>query len=98
VSEVTEALEALVRGERTLDEVEQFFRTRQWPRRSPGQDTGRRAEGSFTEVADSYSRQDITLDQYLILAEAASSAMKKQHRQAMNPTTDEQVNHDHPAT
>jgi hypothetical protein len=90
VSEVTEALEALARGERTLEDVEQFFLRRTWPLSGAGQDVAGHPEGSFTEVSDAYSNRTITLDQYVILAEAASFAMKL--RQATNPTTDEQVN------
>lgn len=88
MSEVSEALEALQRGERDLDDVETLFRTRQWPRRIAEQDTAGHPEGSFAEVADAYSSQVITLDQYIVLAEAASTAMEEQQRQSKKPTTE----------
>lgn len=87
MSEVAEALTALQRGERTLEDVEEFFLARQWPQKSGRRDTAAPPEGSFTEVADAYSNGVLTLDQYVILAEAASSAMRQQ--QANRPTTDE---------
>lgn len=92
MSEVSDALEALGRDERSLDEVEQFFRTRQWSRlaRGAGQDTDGPPDGSFAEVADAYTAGTISLDQYGVLAAAASAAMKEQQRRARNtPTTDE---------
>lgn len=88
MSEVTDALDALQRGERTLEQVQEFFLTRHWPRPSGRRDTGARSEGSFTEVADAYSNGSLSLDQYVVLAEAASTAMKQQQK-AKRPTTDE---------
>lgn len=87
MSEVTEALAALQSGRRTLEDVEEFFLSRTWPRSSAGQDTAALPEGSFTEVSDAYSNRIIDLDQYVILAEAYKAAMEQQ--QANRPTTDE---------
>jgi hypothetical protein len=75
---VTEALEALRRGDRTLEQVEELFGTRVWPR---GRDTDRSGPGSFAEVADAYSTGVIDHDQYVRLANAAAAAMKTQQEQ-----------------
>lgn len=87
MSEVSEALDALQRGERTLEDVEELFLTRKWPLHGAEQDTDSPPEGSFVELANAYSTRTITLDQYVILAAAASDAMNQQ--QANTPTSDE---------
>lgn len=87
MSEVTEALAALQRGERTLEDIEEFFLTRTWPLRGAGQDTDRPPEGSFVEVGDAYTAGVINHDQYVILAEAATAAMSQQ--QSTTTTSDE---------
>lgn len=77
VSEVTDALQALADGERNLDDVAQFFREREWPRRAdPNSDD--QAPGSFAEVANAYSSGLINHDQYVALAQAATEAMREQ--------------------
>lgn len=86
MSEVTEAVAALQRGDRTLEDVAEMFRTRRWPRGSGRRDTDGPPEGSFTEVADAYSNNDLTTDQYVVLAEAAREAMQQQ---ANSPISDE---------
>jgi hypothetical protein len=76
VSEVADALQALADGERTLDDVEAFFRERDWPRHA--NDQGDHVPGSFAEVADAYSGGQIDHDQYVRLAAAATEAMRQQ--------------------
>lgn len=82
MSEVTEAIAALQRGDRTLEDVEQLFLTRTWPLWVSRQDSEDQPEGSFGEVADAYSNQELTHDQYVILAEAAREAMRNQRKQS----------------
>lgn len=88
MSEVTEALDALVEGTRTLKDVEAMFLARTWPLPQAGQDIAALPEGSFTEVSDAYSNGVLTIDQYVVLAEAAAAAMNRQQQQS-RPTTDE---------
>lgn len=75
VSEVTEALQELADGKREIDDVAQFFREREWPRRADGDDP---EPGSFSEVADAYSSRLIDHEQYVQLAQAATEAMREQ--------------------
>jgi hypothetical protein len=102
VSEVTEALEALAAGKRSIEDVEAFFAEREWPRRADPpattlddiyrreqQDAPEPPEGSFAEVAYAYSAKLIDLDQYARLAKAAAEAMNSQRREA---DTDNRLN------
>lgn len=82
MSEVTEAIAALQRGERTLEDVEQMFLDREWPLWAARQDSEGQPEGSFGEVADAYSNRQLSHDQYVILAEAAREAMKNQRKRS----------------
>jgi hypothetical protein len=92
VSEVTEALQELHDGNRTLEDVAEFFRTRDWPSgpERPRPTTFKEAAaaemhdrdedppGSFAEVADAYVAGTITLEQYTALAQAAAGKMNAQ--------------------
>ena len=88
MSEVTDALRALAAGERTLDDVEQEFRSRPWPRRltpppatymdaarAEETDADVPPEGSFAEVSDAYTSGLIDHDQYVRLAETVAAVM-----------------------
>lgn len=78
MSEVTDALQALVDGELTIDDVEAQFRTRIWPLVAPEHDDGTSPEGSFGEVSDAYSKGLISHDQYVRLAAVVIEVMKHQ--------------------
>lgn len=82
VSEVTDALQGLASGERTLDDVAEFFQNREWPGQSttdnPTTSSEGEPSGSFAEVVDAYSNQLINHDQYVRLAQAATEAMRAQ--------------------
>lgn len=82
MSEVTEAIAALQRGDRTLEDVEQLFLNRTWPLWVSRQDSEKQPEGSFGEVADAYSSKQLTHEQYVILAEAATEAMNNQRKRS----------------
>lgn len=87
MSEVTDALRALQAGERTIEDVEQMFRTRNWPKVVPPADAQEAiardaigdpeepADGSFFEVASAFTNGVIDVDTYERLADAASEAI-----------------------
>lgn len=86
MSEVTDALRALQAGERTIEDVEQMFRSRNWPRKPPGpknateafareQTDYDEADGSFAEVGQAFFMGVIDADAYERLAAAAHEAM-----------------------
>lgn len=74
MSTVTDALDALILGRRSIEDVEAEFAQRDWP-------TDPQAEGSFTEVADAYTAGRIDLANYTRLAEAAAAANRRRHPQ-----------------
>lgn len=88
MSAVTDLLDQLSAGSKTVDEVADAFRVHQWPvTREPTLDAAegfRRdiedpeepVEGSFFEVALARSMGTITMDQYEVLAEAAAEGMR----------------------
>jgi hypothetical protein len=88
-NEVSELLDALRRGDITLDEVARRFRTRKWPRRRHTQPTDylelAAAEledpdpyipGSYDDVAAAYHRGHLTDDQYAALVQAIAEAQR----------------------
>jgi hypothetical protein len=92
-SEVTDLIAALRAGTMSLDEVAQRFRERSWPdppRPQPKTDSEVAARlmddpdpyvrGSFDEVNLAYDRQELTEQQYRVLAKAASEAMDAEDR------------------
>jgi hypothetical protein len=92
-SEVTDLIAALRAGTMSLDEVAGRFRERSWPdppRPKPQTEAELAARlmddpdpyipGSFDEVNLAYDRQELTEQQYRILAEAASEAMAAEDR------------------
>jgi hypothetical protein len=88
VSAVTDLLDQLVAGRKTVDEVAEEFRTYAWPvTREPTTDPAegfRRdiedpeepVEGSFFDVSLYRTLGKINMDQYEVLAEAAAEAMQ----------------------
>jgi hypothetical protein len=97
-SEVTELISALRAGSMTLDEVAQRFRERQWPDVAAPesrtelelaaravQDPGPYVPGSFDDVLAAYDRDDLTDDEYQVLAQAASEAMDADDRRGRRP-------------
>lgn len=89
MSEVTDALRELRDGKRTLDDVAEFFRAREWPTREPPEqgDASQPEPGSFAEVAYAYGAGDITIEQYTVLAKAAAD---KINRQTAGETTEQE--------
>ncbi len=98
-SEVTELIAALRAGTMTLDEVALRFRERKWPDPAtsrPQSEAERAARsladpapyvpGSFEDVLAAYDRHDLTLDEYMILAEAAAASMNEEDRQRSGGT------------
>ena len=92
-TEVTELIDALKRGSISVSEVAQRFRQRAWPStRGPKPETylDRAAAaaadpdplvpGSFDEVAAAFHRGDISIDDYRILAEAATESMRNEQK------------------
>jgi hypothetical protein len=87
VSEVTELIADLRAGRLSLDQVAQRFRDRRWPEASyedaPDLDLASRAlddpepyvPGSFDDVSAALHRQELTLDQYEVLARAAAESI-----------------------
>lgn len=75
MSKVTDALQALADGTRTIDDVEAQFRSHDWPRVVPILGDAPQPEGSFVEVSDAYSRGLINHDQYVRLAETVVEVM-----------------------
>lgn len=86
MSEVTDALRELQAGTRSIEDVEQMFRSRSWPKPAPIAKDGESLlkaeltdkdpapEGSFSEVASAFYSGIITIDQYEVLAQAANAA------------------------
>jgi hypothetical protein len=75
MSEVTDALDALARGDQTVNQVRILFREREWPRHG---DADGPPQGSFAEVVAAFKAGVITQEEYTTLAEAASQAMNEQ--------------------
>lgn len=80
MSDVTDALQALADGTLSIDDVEAQFQSRTWPRVVPILGDAPQAEGSFAEVSDAYSRDLISHDQYVRLAEVVIEVMTQQQR------------------
>jgi hypothetical protein len=85
LSDVTDALQALADGTRSIVDVESFFRSRTWPRIVPVFGEAPQAEGSFAEVADAYSNRQISHDQYVRLAEVVIAVMNEQDAREDQP-------------
>lgn len=81
MSQVSEVLAELSRGERSIEDVEQAFADRHWPQPEPTTDGHPPGDDSFAEVAYAYSTGVITLDQYTRLAEVAAAAIRRQREQ-----------------
>jgi hypothetical protein len=92
-SEVSELIAALRAGSMSLDEVARRFRERSWP--DPPRPLARTESevaallmddpdpyvpGSFDEVNLAYDRQELTDQQYRVLAKAATEAMDAEDR------------------
>ncbi|SRR6266568_2474744 len=88
-NEVIDLLDALYRGEMTLDAVAQRFRDRKWPRRRRPQptthlelaaaeleDPEQYVPGSYDDVAAAYHRGRLTDAQYAVLAEAVAASKR----------------------
>ncbi len=104
MSEVMDALRALQAGERTVEDVEDMFRTRNWPKPTTtrpttgaealardSEDPEEPVDGSFFEVADAFTRSIIDIDTYERLATAASEAMTAPQGTPDPPEDPEQV-------
>lgn len=88
MSDVTELLDALSRGDKTVDEVATEFRTLPWKKGPKRPDTYQglvkaeesdpepQVDGSFDEVSTAYALGRIDDEQYAVLAKAAGSARK----------------------
>jgi hypothetical protein len=87
-SEITDLIAALNSGDMSLDQVAQRFRERSWPATTPPapvtqsewearllSDPDPHVSGSFDDVAAAFFREDITLDQYGVLSEAAAASI-----------------------
>lgn len=72
MSEVSDAIDDMLAGRRSLDDVEAEFARRYWPA-EPADDN------SFTEVADAYTRGRIGTETYTRLALAAAEANRRHH-------------------
>lgn len=81
MGDVTDALDALSRGDRSIEDVERWFADRRWRQPRPAQSGERPDDGSFAEVAYAYSTGVIDLDQYTRLAEVAAAAIRRQREQ-----------------
>lgn len=82
MSEVSEALDDLHDGRRTLDEVADLFRTRDWPaREDPAQPVG----GAFSEIAHAHATEVIDRHQYMVLAKAAADRINQQYSPQEDP-------------
>lgn len=87
MSEVTDLIAALRAGTLTLDQVAQRFRERRWPEAdlSAGREVGGREledpepylPGSFDDVAAALHRHELTLDEYEVLARAATESINR---------------------
>ncbi len=101
VSEVTKAVRALQSGERTIEDVEQMFKTRSWPRpqttptsatdafKREIEDREPDAPGSFSEVAQAFYAGVIDVDTYERLANAAKAAPKQAPVPAEDPAAED---------
>jgi hypothetical protein len=89
MSDVTDALDRMIAGETTVEEVAEEFRARAWPRRERAEtrdatdlyrldasDPEEDPDGAFSEVAGYHAMHRIDDAQYAVLAEAAAEAMK----------------------
>lgn len=88
MSAVTDMLDRLVAGSKTVEEVAEDFRQYAWPVTRDPAATGEEAftrsledpetpvEGSFFDVSHYHASGQITDDQYDVLAEAAAEAMR----------------------
>ena len=92
-SEVTELLIALRSGAMSLDEVEDRFKVRSWPRTRGATpqsyseltaaaqiDPGGGVHGSIDDLTAAYDRGEITREQYRTLAHAVAFAINTQSR------------------
>ena len=90
MSDVSELLAALRRGELSLKEVAADFRSRAWrPTRTVARtaeeiasqrDPGGDVPGSYDEVTAAYDRGELTSDQYQVLSEAVAEAINAEAR------------------
>lgn len=91
LSDVRDLLDALSDGRMTLDQVAQRFRGRKWIYRSRREyssyqekmashleDSDPPLPGSFADVTAALHRDQITIDQYRVLSEAAAEAIAAQ--------------------
>jgi hypothetical protein len=91
VSVITDALEGLGKGERTLDEVEALFRQHEWPPReteppqtfkalmeAADRDADAQIEATFVEVETAYMNGTITHEQYAHLATVVREVVESQ--------------------
>jgi hypothetical protein len=98
VSDVTKMLDELIAGQKTVEEVAEDFRGRDWPVPTPTgsrtlEDVETRAlddppvepEGSFAEVATYFYRHKIDLATYTTLATAAAEAMDARQNRPGTP-------------
>ena len=88
MSAVTDLLDQLVAGSKSVDDVAEEFRTYAWPLGRPPAASGEEAftrsledpeapvEGSFFDVSNYHVSGKITDDQYDVLAQAAAEGMK----------------------
>jgi hypothetical protein len=96
-NEVTELLEALQGGNKTLDEVAQQFRERSWPRRRPVdygtyeemaakelQDPDPYIPGSYDDVAAAYHAKKISKDQFRVLSEAIAESERDEDANSLD--------------
>jgi hypothetical protein len=93
MSEVTELIKALRRGDASLEEVALRFRERSWPRRirpKPGSHAEMAAAaerdpepdlpGSFDEVYAAYHGRELSREEFQVLKAAALEAMSADDR------------------
>jgi len=94
-SEVTDLIAALRAGTMSLDDVARRFRERSWPDRArpdPRTESEMAARlmddpdpyiaGSFDDVNLAYDRQELTREEYDVLARAAAEGMDAEDRRA----------------
>jgi hypothetical protein len=92
-NEVTELIGRYKAGELTLDELAQDFRTRRWPRTTPGrrmtypelgaqteEDPGTDVPDSFDDVEAAFFRHDLSVEEYSKLRAAMAEALKAEDR------------------
>jgi predicted RNA-binding protein associated with RNAse of E/G family len=90
MSDVSELLAALRRGDLTLDEVAAEFRSRAWrPTRTVARtteeiasqrDPGGDVPGSYDEVTAAYDHGELTCEQYRVLSAAVAEAINADAR------------------